>query len=125
MSDGVVDPGLPQALVLHPHPLEVQVGRDELEGLVALRGALAKVQICRDKSGRSGGERLDALSFPVWASAEKSGRQSLAQKKVFFFGSPGLAYLLFIDSFVFAIKDRQKSWVRGKKRFPGEKILSR
>ena len=60
-------------------------------------------------------------SVSRFGRVRKRGEDKVWRKKSFFSASRSLAYLLFIDSFVFAIKDRQKSWVRGKKRFPGEK----
>ena len=39
MGDEVVEARLPEAVVFHPHPLQVQVHRDELEARVVLLGA--------------------------------------------------------------------------------------
>jgi len=42
VGDDVKSSDLPKAVVLHPEPLQVEVGGHKLEGAVALLAALAK-----------------------------------------------------------------------------------
>ena len=59
MREGVEEVGLSQALVLHPHPLDMQIRGDKLESLLPLLRALPKVQTY--KKSRRGREKFSII----------------------------------------------------------------
>ena len=49
MREGVEEVGFSQALVLHPHPLNMQIRGDKLESFLTLLCALSKVETCKER----------------------------------------------------------------------------